>query len=681
MVWEDVHWSDPTTRESLDLLVDRVAALRVLVIITFRPEFAPPWIGRPHVMMLTLNRLPLRQRAEMIAYMTGGKTLPPEIADQIVDRTDGVPLFIEELTKTVVESVILTETGGQYAATDPIAPLAIPTSLHASLLARLDRLAPTREVAQIGAALGRQFSHELISAIAMMPQQRLDDALAQLVRAELIFQRGSPPDAEYTFKHALVRDAAYDTLLRSTRQQLHARIAAVLEKQFPEVAAATPEVLAQHSTAAGIVLQAIPLWLKAGEFALQRSALSEARGHLARGLELLPGISDERARSELELGLQATLALALSSARGYGVPEVEQAYRRARVLCDQLGNAPKLFPVLYGLFIFYWVRGYLDAAHDSAEEMRSIAEVTGDTGLLLIAHSALGNIEWHTGRNRVALGNLLRAWSQYDEKVHAKLAFTFGQEYGAWTLCYIEFTHLMLGKLREALDAGTTAISLARRISHPFSLCATLAYRAPSMIMRRDPPAVLKISDECIAIAGEQGFPHWLSKATVYRGWSLAQMGDFQGGIRKIHEGITGWRVAGNNIAMPWHFALLAESHLAAGEAESALKATDDALIWLNANAEDQFDSFVHLCRGQAFCLLEDFRRGQAEYENALSSAGLQESKLWEVRAATSLARLWLDQGKRSEARDLLAPIYGWFTEGFDTPVLQNAKALLDELA
>jgi len=522
MVFEDVQWSDPTTRESLELLIDRVPMLRVLVIITFRPEFAPPWVGRPHVAMLNLNRLPPRRRAEMILQVTGGRALPSEIADGIAERTDGVPLFIEELTKTVVESGLLKESNGQYAMTGPVPPLAIPTTLHASLLARLDRLAPIREVAQTAAALGRQFSHELISAVALMPQRKLDDALEQLASAELVFRRGAPPDAEYTFKHALVRDAAYDTLLRSSRQQLHARIAAVLEKQFPEIVATTPEVLAQHYTATGMALQAIPLWLKAGELALQRSALSEARSHLTKGLELLPGISDESARNGLELGLQATLALALSSARGYGAPEVEQVYRRARVLCDQIGNAPQLFPVLYGLFIFHWVRGHLDAAHDSAEEMRSIAELMGDPALLLIAHSALGGIEWHTGHTRVALGNLLKAWSQYDEKIHAKLAFTYGQDYGTWTLCYTEFAHLILGQFRKALDAGTTAISLARRIRHPFSLCATLAFRAPTMILRRDPIAALKMSDECIAIAGEQGFLHWLANATVYRGWSLA---------------------------------------------------------------------------------------------------------------------------------------------------------------
>ena len=316
MVWEDVHWSDPTTRESLDLLIDRVPTLRVLVILTFRPEFTPPWIGRPHVTMLTLNRLPRRQGAEMIAYVTGGKALPKEIAEQIIERTDGVPLFIEELTKTVVESGIVTEAGDHYAVAGPTAPLAIPTSLHASLLARLDRLAPTREVAQIGAALGRSFSYELISAVAGMPQQKLDEALDQLASAELIFRRGMPPDAEYTFKHALVQDAAYSTLLRSRRQQLHARIVTTLEKQFPEVVTAQPALIAHHSTEAGLSEKAVGYWLKAGQQALARSAMTEAVAQLQKGLDLLKSMPDNPARQQQELDLRITLGQALTATKG-----------------------------------------------------------------------------------------------------------------------------------------------------------------------------------------------------------------------------------------------------------------------------------------------------------------------------------------------------------------------------
>jgi predicted ATPase len=390
MIFEDVHWSDPSTRELLDLLIERVTTVPLLVIITFRPEFSPPWVGRPQVTLLTLNRLPPRQRVEMISRMIGGKALPREIADQIVERTDGVPLFIEELTKAVIESGVVADAGDRYTIAGAVPSLAIPTSLHASLLARLDRLAPPREVAQIGAALGRTFSHELISAVADMPERVLSDALEQLVRAELMFRRGTPPDAEYTFKHALVRDAAYDTLLRSNRSGLHAHIASVLERDFPETNSARPEILAQHYTVAGVALHAIPYWLKAGQVALQKSHLAEATNNLRKGLELISDLPDKSHHVELELQLQAALAITLSGSMGLGKPEVEQAYLRARELCDEIGSAPQFFPVLYGLFVFHWSRGDLEKALRNAEEMLSIGLQGGDPALLLIGHFSMG---------------------------------------------------------------------------------------------------------------------------------------------------------------------------------------------------------------------------------------------------------------------------------------------------
>ena len=378
--------------------------------------------------------------------------------------------------------------------------LAIPTSLHASLLARLDRLAPTREVAQIGAALGRQFSHELISAVAAMPQERLTDALEQLASAELVFRRGTPPDAEYTFKHALVRDTAYETMLRNSRQRLHARIAAVFESKFPETAAATPEVLAQHYTAAKVAERAIPYWLKAGEAALQRSNLAEATSNLKKGLELIPNIADEKVRAQLELNLQVTLAVTLSGSKGFAMPEVEQAYVRARTLCDQIGGAPELLPVLYGLFVFHWVRGHLETARSNAEEMLRIAEEADDASLLLIAHYSLGGVLWHIGDNPAALSHLLQAHARYNEKAHAPHALAYGQDFGVWTLSYLEHAQLSLGYPEKGFRAIHQALALARRLNHPLSLCNALmfsGYEQPSssrigggsQVQRRNAPA------------------------------------------------------------------------------------------------------------------------------------------------------------------------------------------------
>jgi class 3 adenylate cyclase len=342
MVYEDVHWSDPTTRELLDLLVERVPAMRILVIITFRPEFMPPWAGRSHVTLLSLNRLPLRQRAEMITHVTGGKILPKEIADQIIDRTDGIPLFIEELTKAVVESSVLTETDDGYKVVGPFAPLSIPTTLHASLLARLDRLAPTREVAQTAAALGRKFTYELISAVATMSKPQLDDALAQLVTAELIFRRGTPPDAEYTFKHALVQDAAYSTLLRNRRLELHARIVATFEDHFQETVVAQPALLAQHCAKAGLADKAVVYWHKAGQQAMARSATTEAEESYRQGLAMLNTLPKSSERDTRELELCSALVGALQQTKGYSAPQTVEAGARVRALAEKVGNLSQL---------------------------------------------------------------------------------------------------------------------------------------------------------------------------------------------------------------------------------------------------------------------------------------------------------------------------------------------------
>jgi tetratricopeptide (TPR) repeat protein len=402
LVVEDAHWADPTSLELFDLIVERASRLPLLAIVTFRPEFVPPWVGRPQVTLISLNRLPRRLRAEMIAHVTGGKVLPQEIADQITDRTDGVPLFIEELTKAVVESGLLVETGDQYVATGPVTALAIPTSLQASLLARLDRLAPTRDVAQIAAALGRHFSHELISAVAAMPRQQMDDALAQLVNAELIFRRGTPPDAEYTFKHALVQDAAYGTLLRSRRQQIHARIAATLEDQFPDIAVAQPALLARHCAEAGLTEKAVVYWLKAGQQALARSATTEAAAQLRKGLDALDGLPDGPGRQQLELDLQIPLGWALIAAKGFSAPEVGESFARARALAEQIDRPERLGRVFLGQWTFHRNRGENQLALALAEQMEKIGEARNDVTAQWVGR-------WASGFTRLHLGDFVAA--------------------------------------------------------------------------------------------------------------------------------------------------------------------------------------------------------------------------------------------------------------------------------
>jgi hypothetical protein len=487
MVWEDIHWSDPTTRESLDLLIDRVPTLRVLVIITFRPEFAPPWVGRPHVTMLNLNRLPIRQRSEMIAYVTGGKALPTAIADQIVDRTDGVPLFIEELTKAVVESGILTEAGERYAAIGPVPTLAIPTTLHASLLARLDHLAPTREVAQIAATLGRQFSYELISAVATMSQQRLNDALAQLVRAELIFQRGTPPDAEYTFKHALVQDAAYGTLLRSRRQALQARVVATLERQFPEIVAAQPALLARHCVEAGLDAKAINYWRTAGELAVRRASNREASGHFHQALSLNQRQPPDAQRSRTEFAILSQLGPALMSVHGRAAGEVGTVFERAGEVARQLESSVDLAPPLAGLWLFHLSRGQFGRADELVNELFDVARNLDAQDIFLQAHHCAWTTRLFRGMFTDASAHVGTGLDLYDEVRHATHRFLYlGHDPAVCALSTVAVLRWILGYPAQSKLSEYDAVTLARRLQHGTSLTQGLFWVGVAQLARGD---------------------------------------------------------------------------------------------------------------------------------------------------------------------------------------------------
>jgi class 3 adenylate cyclase/tetratricopeptide (TPR) repeat protein len=678
MVYEDMHWSDPTTRESLDLLIDRVPTLRVLAIITFRPEFAAPWVGHPHVTMLNLNRLPPRRRAEMIMQVTGGKALPREIADQIVDRTDGVPLFIEELTKAVLESGILTETDDCYAVTGAVAPLAIPTTLHASLLARLDRLAPTREVAQIAAALGRQFSHELISAVATMPKQHLDDALAMLVRAELIFRRGTPPDAEYTFKHALVQDAAYGTLLRSRRQQLHARIAATLEDQFPEMAVGKPALLAGHYAEAGMADEAVGCWLKAGQQALERSAMTEAVAQLQKGLDLLAGLSEAPWRRQHELDLQVALVPALTGTKGYSAFEVAEAIARARTLAQQIDRPEHLVPLLLSQSAFHLLRSQHKLALSIAEEIEEIGERRNDVVTQSLGLRAKGWACWYLGEF-VAARALLEQGLDLAGPAHRVVSGKLTDPY-AEMLAHLAMTLLYLGYIDRARSRMKEALSEARRLGHAHMLADVLA-QALAVDGITGSPEMQRHVEELLALSTEHGFPLFLGFATTQRGWSLTVLGQAQEGLPLLTQGLEAVRATGAVAGTPATLIGLAVAYAMLGQPVEGLKCLAEAAQIIETTEERVFEAALHRVRGELFNATGNQTAAEQSYHQALAVAARQSAKLLELGAAISLARLWRDQGKGTEARSLLAPIFDWFAEGFDTPVLKEAKALLEQLA
>jgi class 3 adenylate cyclase/predicted ATPase len=679
LVFEDVHWSDPTTRESLDLLIERVPALRALVIITFRPEFTPPWVGRPYVTLLSLNRLPPRRRAEMIMQVTGGKTLPKEIADQIIDRTDGVPLFLEELTKAVVESGLVADAGDHYTVTGPVAPLAIPTSLQASLLARLDRLAPMREVAQIAAALGRRFSHELISAVATMPKQQLDDALAQLVRAELIFRRGTPPDAEYTFKHALVQDAAYSTLLRNRRQQLHARIAATLEDQFPEIVVAQPELLARHCVeAGGLAEKAVGYWLRAGQQAMARSAMTEAVAQLRKGLDVLAGLPDGPWHRQQELDLQIALRTALASTKGFSARDVGETITRARVLAEQIERPEYLAPLLYGQWAYHQTRAEYKLALSHAEQLEKIGEVRNDVRVQLWGRLASGMIRTSLGEF-VAARALLEQCHRLGDPAHRGARGGRVDPY-AVMLGQLAVTLAFLGYVDQARSRLNEGLLEAGRLRHAQTLAVVLVNASVIEATIRS-PEMQRRAEELLALTAEHGFPLYLGHATVFRGASLAALGRAQEGLTLLTQGLAAIRATGTVAGTPRVLMRLAAAYAQLGRPAEGLNCLAEAAQIIEATEERNSEAELHRLRGDLLNATGDRSAAEQSYHRALAVVERQSAKLFELQATTSLARFWRDQGKRTEARDLLAPVYGWFTEGFDTPLLQDAKSLLEQLA
>jgi class 3 adenylate cyclase/tetratricopeptide (TPR) repeat protein len=681
MLFEDAQWSDPTSLELLDLVIDRAPALSLLLIITFRPEFAPPWTGRPHVTSRSLNRLAPRQRVEMIAGVTGGKALPEGIAAQIVDRTDGVPLFVEELTKAVIESGMLTDMGDRYAAVGPVAPLAIPATLHASLLARLDRLAPVRGVAQIGAALGRQFSHELIAGVASMPPQQLDDALAQLVDAELIYRRGTPPDAEYTFKHALVQDVAYSTLLRSRRQQLHARIAATLEDRFPETVAAQPTLLAHHCEEAGLAEKAVDYWLVAGRHAWRRSATAEAVALFRRGLALVRTLPDSVRRRETELDLQVALGQALIANQGWGAPGLGEVHSRARKLASTLNRAGALLFSLWGQFTAPWARADLERARRLAAEIRELGGVAGDIPMQVMGCEACGIAHFHLGEFTSARPYLEKALDLYDPAHRPAYADLLSYDARVFLGVHLSWVLACLGYIDQALFQREAAVGEARRLSHPPTLALALGAIGfgTGSLLGLEPTFLLQYADETLDLATEYGLGFDRSAALWCRGSSLAGLGRAKEGIPLLSAGMAGWQQAGFAVFRPWHLSLLGDAYRIAGQWQSGIEHLAEARRLTAKTGARFFDAETVRLTGDVRSAMSDPAAAEENFREAIAIAQQQSAKLWELRAANSLARLWINQGKRTKAYELLAPVYAWFTEGFGTPVLQEAKALLDE--
>ncbi len=683
MVWEDLHWADPSTLELLSVWMDHIPTARILMLLTHRPHFTLPWSARPYLTEMRLGRISSEQAEVMVTQLAGGKALPAEIVRQTVAKTDGVPLFIEELTKMVLESGLLKEEEERYVEVEPYAPLppAIPTTLQDSLMARLDRLVTAKWVAQLAATLGREFWYELLLAVASVDEETLQQGLRRLVEAEFVYQSESGPTATYIFKHALIRDVAYESLLKSTRQQYHQRIAQVLAEQFPMLVETQPELLAHHYTEAGVASQAIVYWQLAGQRAIRQSSNLEALEHLTKGLELLQMLPDTSERTRRELMLQLSLGAALIATKGYAAPEVAHAYTHARALCQQIGEVPRMLQVLLGLEAYYVVRAELRTAYELAQQCVDLAQQVKNPARLLNSHHAMGLSLFHLGEPGAALPHLEQGILLYDSQQHRphhnlQNPGVACRSYAGWALWHLGYADQARMRLQEAL-------SMARGLSHPYSMAYVLCFAAGLQQFLRNGPSAQEAAEEAIAISTEHGFPFWFAMGTCLYGWALAKQGQAEEGLGHLRQGITAWRATGAELAQPHWLALLAEVCGQVDQAEEGLQALSEALDFVERYEEGYYEAELHRLKGELLLRQSIPLEHLAEncFLQAIDVSRRQQAKLPQLRAGISLSRLWQQQGRRTAARQQLVELYGWFTEGWHTTDLQEARELLEELA
>ena len=678
MVLEDAHWADPTTLELVGLALDRIADARVLMLLTSRPDNQPSLGGHPHVTWLTLNRLGRGPTDAIVARLAGERILPPEVLSEIAARTDGVPLFVEELTKAVLEA---------GAGTTRPEAAAVPASLHASLMARLDRVPGAKEVAQVAACIGREFGYPLLAAVSPLSKRELRAALHRLAAAELVFARGEPPDASYAFKHALVCDAAHGSLLKARRREVHARIARTLEEQFPETVDGEPELLARHCTEAGLAEHAVGYWLRAGQLALVRSATAEAIAHLNQGLGALAGLPGGRERQRRELALQLALGQALIAAQGFAAPDTGRIYARARELCRDLGdNVPELFPALYGHFMTRFERGELAAAHEAARDLLRLAEDRDDAAARVTGRRIVGSTLHYLGRLADSRAHLEAGLALYDPARDRGSAFVY--VVNSRVVCSFWLTHVLfaLGHPEQARARMSEALAAARALAHPYTLAYTQSVACIFQWRQPPDPGLRTEADALVAFATEQGFPLPAAVGTIAGGWALIgeeEASSVEDGIARMCRGIAAYEATGGELWMPDFLSLLAQAHARAGRPGVGLELLAEALDRVAGNGARWLEAELHRLRGELLLALagpDRWLEAEMCLGQALTVARAQEARLWELRAARSLARLRREQGRRAEARDLLAPAYGWFTEGFGTPDLIEAKELLAAL-
>jgi len=681
-VVEDLHWIDASTLEFLGQYLAEGLHDQALTVLTFRPEFQTPWPALAHQTSLGLTRLSRRQVGDLMRKKTGGN-LSETLVDQVYDRAGGVPLFVEEFTRMVQESGELEQAGNGPDSSRALMAREIPSTLQDLVMARLDRIEGDREVAQLAAAIGREFSFELLSAVAAVDQPTLQAELAKLVAAEIVYPKGRPPRGSFIFKHALLEDALYNALVKSKRHEFHRRIGEVLEERFPETALTQPELLAHHFTAASLSERAIGYWLKAGLRSRERSAEIEAIGHLTQGLALLKAQAESPQRDARELELQSTLGTAYIASRGYAAPEVGPAFRRARELCERVGQPTQLFAIMLGIWEWHTVRANLRLCMELAGEGMELAHRLNDPGIMMEALFMSGETLLYRADFSGARDRFAAAVAEYDDRERTQFwaAFT-GHNAGVTHRSNLAVCLWHLGYPDQAVKVNCEMRELAREIGHPFSVAYALHHTAWLYQYCRLGSETQAAAEAEIAIATEQGFALWYATGTFFSGAGLLLQGELAAALPLLLKGLNAFRSSGAELTLPFQLSILCDAYLRTGRFEDARRALTEGLAISEKNDDRCQEAELHRLMGEL--LLAESPDGAAAAEEcfwkAVETSRRQQSKAWELRATMSLARLLQRKGCQAEARNLLAAVYGTFTEGFSTPDLVDALELLDSL-
>jgi serine/threonine protein kinase/predicted ATPase len=680
-VVEDLHWLDASTLEFLGQFLEEGLHDRILTILTFRPEFRTPWPALPHQTSLALNRLTKRQVGDLMRKKTG-HDLPDAVVDKVFDRSSGVPLFVEEFTKIVEEAGTPEQGGRGDRRIKTLMTHEIPATLQDLIMARLDRMEGDRELAQLAATLGREFSYEMLEAVAAVAQSTLEVELAKLIHAEILFQKGRPPHSTYLFKHALLEDALYNSLIKGKRQQFHGRIAEVLETRFPQTVKTKPELLAHHFTEAGLIEKSIGYWLAAGLNAQEQFANLEAVSHLTRGLELLKTLPESPERDINELLLLNPLGSAYQANRGYAAPEVGPTFERARELCQKTGQTSQLFEVMWGNWTWHLVRGDLRLCMDLAAEMMALGQESQDRGMIMEAYVAPAVTLFYRGEFAGCQKHCEEAIANYEDLEQCRIwSLKLGQNAAVVLRCYLSLALWHLGYPDQAVRTNEEMLALARQIGHPFSLCHGLHFTGWLYQNCRLGDKLRAAGEEEIAIAVEQGFALWESTGTFFKGAGMLLQGDLEGALPLLEKGPQSFKAIAAALTLPGQFGVLANAYIKAGKLEQAREVLDEGLALAEEHDDRAAEVELHRLKGELLLLNPgDQSAGEACFHKAIERARAQQSRGRELRATISLASLWQKQGRRQEAQSVLATVYSAFTEGFTMPDLVEANELLKSL-